>query len=283
MPERAPSRIESQRTPYLIESRRPLPILVLLLPLVALYELGSVLLLSDASEASDLPSHTVRAHHLLEQAIRLFGVSGVYLPGILLVLVLLVWQIAWKHPWRVRPLTVVGMAIESVAWTVPLLVLSVISTDLLGLGRDGGGVPAAAAGGVGWLVGLVDGGAVGGGVSGGDGVSDEGWRVWLLVAIGAGVYEELLFRLLGLSGIAWILRRGGQLSGSASAWIAVATTSVLFALYHDLSTTPGGIAWGYVVYFTVLGVAFGALYLFRGFGIVVAAHALLDTVLLLWW
>lgn len=257
MPDRSQAQPE-RSLGYLEESRRPLPILIFLLPLVVLYEFGSLLLLSGVA-SEDMPSHTIRAYYLLEQAIRIFGVGGVYLPGILVVLVLAAWHIAGRYSWRFSFATVLCMAAESIAWTVPLLVLSVIATDLLGLGQA-----AAAAQ-----------------TTGGE--SDPAWRVWLLVAIGAGVYEELLFRLLLLSGIVWVLTKAGNLRRGLASAIGVGITAVLFALYHDLSTAGQGFAWDYIAYFTVLGVAFGALYLFRGFGIVVAAHALLDVVLLLWW
>lgn len=257
------SQAQPERSPgYFAESRWPLPILVFLLPLVALYELGSIWLWSS-SVSDDLPGYKIRAHHLLEQAIRIFGVSGVYLPGILVVLVLLAWHIASGHRWKVRLTTILGMAIESVAWCVPLLVLSVIATDLLGLGQAAAGFQ-------------VEGEAV-------SGTGEHLWRVRLLVAIGAGVYEELLFRLLGLTAIAWLLCRGGQLKRSTASAIAVGLTAILFALYHDLSMAGDAPSWGYIAYFMILGGAFGVLYLFRGFGIVVAAHALLDAVLLLWW
>ena len=54
--------------------------------------------------------------------------------------------------------------------------------------------------------------------------------------LGAGVYEELLFRLILLSAVAWALRRS-KLSPSASMILAVMITSLLFSAAHNL---PGG-------------------------------------------
>jgi hypothetical protein len=255
---------------YLAESRWPLPILVFLLPLIAVYELGSIWLLSGGL-GDDLPAHRIRAHHLLEEATRLLGASGVYLPGILVVLVLLGWHLFSGRPFRVRTTTILGMAVESVAWCVPLLVLSVITTDVLGLGQAAAGVQAAG------------GTAIGQDTAAASEPAGHLWKVQLLVAIGAGVYEELLFRLLGLTLTAWFLRKVVRVQRTAAAAVAILLTAVAFALFHDLATSGGAHSWGYFAYFTTLGVAFGALYLWRGFGIVVAAHALFDAVLLLLW
>ena len=88
--------------------------------------------------------------------------------------------------------------------------------------------------------------------------------------VGAGIYEEMLFRLFLFSGLAWLFRvwevpSPGLLAGAIS--------SVLFAAAHNIG--PHGESFiPYVFLFrTLAGFYFTLLYRFRGFGIGVGAHA----------
>ena len=96
---------------YLDASRRPLQILVFLLPLVVAYEIGLVLLLK--SEHGVL---TNKAHETLLKFFAAFGVapsSGFYLGGIAVVVVLFVWHVLARDPWRIEWPTIGVMACES--------------------------------------------------------------------------------------------------------------------------------------------------------------------------
>ena len=56
---------------------------------------------------------------------------------------------------------------------------------------------------------------------------------------GAGIYEELLFRLMMLSALAGLLRWGG-LGWRACWWAAVVASSLVFSAAHYHAFTPGG-------------------------------------------
>lgn len=250
-----PEGLAPPRDDYVWLSTRPLHVLTFLLPILALYELGSGLYLATG----DAPE-TIRAHHLLIRVFDLFGAGGFYLPGALLVVVLLVWQVISRDSWRVRPRVLGGMLIESIAWVVVLLAFTRVLTAVLGLGAQA--PPAASAPAM-------------------DSIAALPWQARATIAVGAGLYEELLFRLVGITLLHMIL---ADLLGAPRRWAAAAAiviSALTFALYHDhVRTAAGTLDWPLLAYFTAAGIAFGIVYAWRGFGIVVAMHAGFDLVLL---
>jgi membrane protease YdiL (CAAX protease family) len=92
---------------------------------------------------------------------------------------------------------------------------------------------------------------------------------------GAGIYEELLFRLILLSGLWWLLRHYWTRTWKSLA-TAVLASSLLFALAHYVG--PGGEELkGFTFLFRFLaGVFFAVVFVYRGFGIAAGSHALYD-------
>ena len=93
--------------------------------------------------------------------------------------------------------------------------------------------------------------------------------------LGAGIYEELLFRLILLSLAAWVFRRAGA-TPRVSLILAVILSSLLFAAAHHVG--PYGEKWAvYPFLFRfVAGVFFSVLFVYRGFGIAAGSHAAYD-------
>ena len=247
---------------YFGRSRRPLHVLVFLLPLIIFYEIGSAVWLagSDGALAQD-----IRARRIIAQLFDSFGIYGVYLPGILILVVLLIWQMLTRDSWRVRLKTVGGMWIEALVWTVPLLVLGQLLYRLL----IGSGAPS--------VVGLD---AI---ALSGDAISGHSMGARATISIGAGLYEELLFRMLAIAVIHLLLVDVGGLKNSTGTIAAIVISSALFAVYHDVGVLPGGpdsIQWAELIFFFAAGLYFGALYIARGFGIVAGVHALYDLAVL---
>jgi hypothetical protein len=93
--------------------------------------------------------------------------------------------------------------------------------------------------------------------------------------VGAGIYEEVLFRLLLFAGISWLLRLAGV--GSLGTFVLAAGASACtFSAAHHAG--PHGEAFNsYVFCFrTLAGLYFTLLYQLRGFGIAVGTHACYD-------
>lgn len=97
----------------------------------------------------------------------------------------------------------------------------------------------------------------------------------VLTFVGAGIYEEVLFRLLLFTGLLWLLRQI-HLPPLIPAFLATMVSALLFSFAHHVG--PGGERFdGYVFLFrTVAGMYFALLYLSRGFGVAVGAHACYD-------
>lgn len=101
----------------------------------------------------------------------------------------------------------------------------------------------------------------------------------VFIAIGAGVHEELVFRLGLMAGGAGLLRYLGLKSGVA-VLLAAFVSSVLFSAAHHIG--PMGDPWEVQVftYRMLAGLFFSALFYFRSFGHAVYTHFLYDVVVL---
>jgi hypothetical protein len=103
----------------------------------------------------------------------------------------------------------------------------------------------------------------------------------LMLSLGAGIYEELLFRVLLVGLFAWVARRVLGLQPLIAGTSAAVAGALVFSAFHYVG--PYGDAWELYsfVFRTIAGLFFSALYLTRGFGITAWTHALYDVLLLI--
>ena len=99
-------------------------------------------------------------------------------------------------------------------------------------------------------------------------------------ALGAGVHEELVFRLGLLAGMVTFLRGGGT-DRRVAVLIAFACSAPLFALAHHAGANGEPFTWHAFAFRTFAGLAFGAIFWFRSLAHAVYAHALYDLVVAL--
>jgi hypothetical protein len=103
----------------------------------------------------------------------------------------------------------------------------------------------------------------------------------LMLSLGAGLYEELLFRVVLVGSIAWAGRRvlgwGPVLAG---VWAAL-VGALVFSAFHYIGPYGDVLQVYSFVFRAIAGLAFSALFLLRGFGITAWTHALYDAFLLL--
>ena len=94
----------------------------------------------------------------------------------------------------------------------------------------------------------------------------------------AGLYEELVFRVLLVTAIAFAVRTWGRTGPRGALGVAVVGSALLFSLAHYRPFNPAGETFAVVsfAYRFVAGLAFSALYAGRGFGIAAWTHALYD-------
>jgi membrane protease YdiL (CAAX protease family) len=105
------------------------------------------------------------------------------------------------------------------------------------------------------------------------------WVEIVTVSAGAGVYEELLFRLLLIPALAWLTAQMFKISLGASLAVGVALSSVVFSAAHYFGPEP--FAFFTFAYRTLAGLVFSLLYLFRGFAVAVYTHFLYDVYVML--
>jgi hypothetical protein len=226
---------------YLPATRHPWPCLLFVVPLLAVYEAGVVGLGGPHPE-------TIRngADHWVRCALDVVGVHVFWLPPAALGVVFAGW--AWRRRGD-RPGDLVGvlsgMVLESASFALGLWALSRLLAPLLvragvELTLDAGG-------------------------------AEEALRQ-VVTYLGAGIYEEALFRLMLFSVLGWALRRAG-LARLPAVTLAAVVSATLFSTAHHLG--PYGQPYSnYLFLFRLAaGLYFALLYHLRGFGIAVGSHA----------
>lgn len=96
-----------------------------------------------------------------------------------------------------------------------------------------------------------------------------------MLSLGAGLYEELLFRVILVGGMAFGLRWIG-LGTTLSGIIAAVVGALIFSAFHYVGEYGDPLELASFTYRAIAGMVFSALYLTRGFGIAAWTHALYD-------
>jgi len=178
----------------------------------------------------------------LRQLLDLMGFGQHFLLPILAVCILLGWHYTTRRSWRLSRGVLWGMAGECVLLAICLRLLSQLQGILLPTvaGHLRLGISAKIGDAVGFL--------------------------------GAGIYEELLFRLILLSLVVWGLRRL-KVEPRPSMVTGVLLTSLLFAAAHYVGAGGYDFDWYSFLFRFLAGVFFSILFVYRGFGIAAGAHA----------
>ncbi|HEX2249465.1 MAG TPA: CPBP family intramembrane glutamic endopeptidase, partial [Gemmatimonadales bacterium] len=109
----------------------------------------------------------------------------------------------------------------------------------------------------------------------------EDWSLatQLMISLGAGIYEELLFRVLLVSGLVLIGTRVFRWSSTRASVLAVVIGAVIFSAFHYLGPYGDTFVLASFTFRAIAGLLFSALYVLRGFGIATWTHALYDVFL----
>jgi Type II CAAX prenyl endopeptidase Rce1-like len=99
----------------------------------------------------------------------------------------------------------------------------------------------------------------------------------IVSALGAGVHEELVFRLGLMAGMVTFLRGGGT-DRRIAVVLALLFSAPLFALAHHAGANGEPFTWHAFAFRTLAGLAFGAIFWFRSLAHAVYAHALYDII-----
>lgn len=230
---------------YWSDARTPLSSLLFLIPWIVVYEFGVLLMGQDQPDVvrngADFWMRSVLSH---------FGFGNGLLLPLIVVSMLLAWHILRKNPWQVRIETQIGMLAESILLAIGLVAVGQCHDILF---RQ---MASSAATGVSIL-------------------NSVGPVTRAVSFIGAGVYEEVMFRLL-LVPAAFMVFRMFEFPATWAAAMAAVCTSFLFAMAHHIGPSAEALNLFAFTFRAAAGLFFASIFLLRGFGITVGCHAAYD-------
>ncbi len=107
------------------------------------------------------------------------------------------------------------------------------------------------------------------------GFGEMGLSTQLVVSLGAGLYEELLFRVLMVSAFLALGKALGWKT-PVSVTVALIASALIFSGFHYVGPLGDTLTLSSFTFRAVAGLALSGLYVARGFGITAWAHALYD-------
>ncbi len=227
---------------YLRYTRSPLYSFLFTLPLFIIYEIG--LLLSTSEDLSYLRNG---ADALMRTMLSVFGITGLFwIGGIFLVGFLTIYFLQ-KYSWdeyEIKSRYFLSMVLESTIWSYLLFIFMSNMHILL--------------------------------------MVTSGHRVIqnVTLAIGAGIYEEMLFRVVLIFLFNYIFALVFKWNNYLKLGISIVFASVFFSLFHFIGEFSDYFSFNIFMIRFLAGIALGILYYFRGFGITAWTHSLYDLIVL---
>lgn len=229
---------------YWHKARSPLASLCFLLPWLGIYEWGVFAAgVSDPDRVRNGADFWLRS--LLVQA----GAAQLLLP-VLVLGILLLWHIAARYPWQLQLSTQAGMLAESLLLAASLAAIGRLHDCMFHWGTQ-----------------FADRSLIANSLS--------PPLIRAVSFVGAGVYEEVMFRLL-LVPPAFMFFRLFEFPRNLAAVMAAVATSFLFALAHHVGPQADAFHLFSFSFRAAAGLFFACVFFLRGFGITVGCHAAYD-------
>ena len=227
---------------YWLSTRSPLYSFLFTVPLFLIYEIGIFLTSSD-----DMFVLRNGADALMRQILATFGITGLYWVGVIFFIGFIIAFILQRKYWeetQIHSDYFLLMMVESVGWSV--LIYFLMTNVYLLLMNPTGSI-------------LVQ---------------------QVTLAVGAGIYEEFLFRVLLIAGISVILGFIFQWSDKTRNWAAMVIAAGIFSSFHFIGEYGDFFSFNIFMVRFLAGIALGTLYFLRGFGITAWSHAVYDLIVL---
>ena len=268
---------------YLERTSRPIYAIVFLLPFIILYEVGTIGFNTDILNQSQI---RVVAFVWLQNLLESVGFGGKFAwiaPPLAVVLILIAMQITSGKQWRLWLRDILPMAVECVLLAVPLIVLTLFLSSSTGaesnISRfDNNTIQPYADNSLNcsyvenfYLSSLSN--------SLGTTEQQQPILANIITGIGAGIYEELVFRLILICILMLLLQDALRLDHTNSIVLSVLISAALFSAHHHVdffSGQPNTIDpfnWTRFAFRTIAGIYFAILFAIRGFGITAGTHA----------
>ncbi|HEY3997423.1 MAG TPA: CPBP family intramembrane glutamic endopeptidase, partial [Candidatus Xenobia bacterium] len=156
---------------------------------------------------------------------------------------------------RIRPGYLAGMGVESLIYAV---LFGAVVARLVVLFLPG------------FVLGLETGG-----------LNAAGVGLQFVMCMGAGVFEELLFRVLIMGGLTWAGMRWFKMKRGGALFLGALVSSLLFSAFHYIGSFAYGFTVASFAYRFFAGMLLAFIYRTRGFGIAATTHALYDVLVTL--
>lgn len=235
----------SDRRAYLRYSRTATYGFLAALPLLVAYHV--LILLVNAGSPRQV---RVGAEVWIQEMLALLGATGMLALGIVVVLVgVAVFAAEREEEIPLRQRYFGWMVAESAAYAVVLALL------------------------IGWMVGWLFAAAP---VLLAAQVSEAGYGMQLALSLGAGIYEELVFRVLLVGGLFWAIHRLTDWERGRAYAVAAVVGALVFSAVHYIGPLGDPFGLPSFTFRFLFGLALNAVFLIRGFGIAAWTHALYD-------
>ncbi|MBA7653539.1 hypothetical protein ES703_61393 [subsurface metagenome] len=282
---------------YLERTSRPIYAIVFLLPFIVFYELGTILINTDVLNQSQV---RVVAFVWLQNLLEYLGFGSKFAwaaPAFAVMVILISQQLTSRKRWRLAFRDIWPMSVECVLLAVPLIVLSLLlnssarrqadvnefvnstvqSRYMLSTNERAKSTVQSAPDGKTMVYCRS---AVNYGLQEDTSVDNNTLQGRSLLAdivtgIGAGIYEEMVFRLILISVLMILFQNTLGFERKSSIVISVLLSAGLFSVHHHISIP---FDWLEFSFRTVAGVYFAALFVIRGFGITAGTHAFYDII-----
>lgn len=274
------------RDSYLERTSRPVYAIIFLLPFIIFYEIGTILINTDILNQSQV---RVVAFVWLQDLLRYLGTGPRFAwiaPPLGVIVILVGLQIASKKQWYFCMSDYTPMVLECILLAIPLILLSlffnspVVSPDNLSQ-LDSACPPA-------WLC-AAEPAVVSSPREGPAPAGVRGSRMhWLMAdivtGVGAGIYEELVFRLILICLLMLVFQDLIGMSHQNSVVLSVLISAALFSAHHHIIWIDGRLGRNDLFnptefgFRTIAGVYFAILFAIRGFGITAGTHAFYDII-----
>ena len=277
------------RDSYLERTSRPVYAILFLLPFIIFYEIGTILINTDV-----LTRYQVRvvAFVWVQDVLLNLGTSSRFAwvaPPLVVVVILIGLQVASKKQWYFCWSDYLPMVLECVLLAVPLIVLSLLSNSPSvrrdNLARSEIAQPPAQVSVVAQPRIVLPRGVVA------TLEQQNSFRAKLhslmgdiVTAVGAGIYEELVFRLILICALMVLFQDVIGLSHQNAIALSVLISAALFSAHHHVVWIDGRLVrgapfiWAEFGFRTIAGIYFAILFAIRGFGITAGAHAFYDII-----
>lgn len=273
---------------YLERTSRPIYAVVFLLPFIVFYEIGTILINTDLLNQSQV---RVVAFVWLQRFLQYLGSGSRFAwaaPPLVVIVILTGLQLAGRKPWYFCLGDYVPMVIECMLLAVPLIVLSlfvnssasrrgdafqaeqgrwtatpasVCVTEPAGQRPRPAVMPLAASP-----------------------SPTHSLQANVVTGVGAGIYEELVFRLILICLLMVLFQDVMGASHRNAIILSVLISAALFSAHHHVIYIDGHLGrsapfnWTEFGFRTLAGVYFAALFAIRGFGITAGTHAFYDII-----